>query len=148
MFGGMAFGAAAGGRRKGQAVSDDAAARRRCVPLPSSGSDQFYQAAENNDMKAVRALLTTRTSDSVIPGTARHHGLSPWCEPAFGWNALHIAAYMGHNAVVQLLITSGFDVNAAAAQDRTPLMCAAEQLGAPRLDGGAARHGSHFTPDG
>ncbi|EES16309.1 ankyrin repeat, PH and SEC7 domain containing protein secG [Sorghum bicolor] len=43
-----------------------------------------------------------------------------------GWNALHLAAEMGHLHVCRFLVEeSGFDVNSTCAEGRTPIHCAA-----------------------
>lgn len=117
--------AGGGTTRKGpsrQPAVDAAAARRRGVPanvaLYNAGC-ALYNAAANGDATTVRALLRDQGSRSQIE----------WAEPAMGWQPLHVAAYSGHKAVVQLLIAAGADVHATAAHGRTALMCAAEQLG-------------------
>lgn len=55
---------------------------------------------------------------------------------------LHIAAYKGHQDVVELLISKGADVNAVNEKDNTPLQLAVNE-GHNEIEELLIKHGGH-----
>jgi hypothetical protein len=75
----------------------------------ASRTAELFSAAERGDVEAVRALLAAE------PGLVR-------ARDETGATALHVAAFHGHHAVEDALLSAGADVNARDGMyDATPL---------------------------